>query len=137
MAIAVALVSCGGEPEEAIAPPPPPADEDLLVSNYARTLLEIEPQREAVYNIIRQEMDGEAVPVVSCDRPETLKEVPRSQRETVVNYCNAAKAIVERNDLSVEEFNLLTQRLKADSDLRDRVQTELANLQGNAPATNE
>ena len=46
-----------------------------------------------------------------------------------VSYCNQAKEIIERNDLTVSRFNEITQLQRKDRTWREKIQAELIRIQ--------
>lgn len=102
------------------------------VKNYARTVLAIEPIRQAAYNEIKKITSSGEVPAIACHKSESLGQLPGNLRTIAVNYCNQSKRIVESNGLTVPRFNAITMGVQANPDLEKRIQSELLRLQ--APA---
>ncbi|NJL39234.1 MAG: DUF4168 domain-containing protein [Leptolyngbyaceae cyanobacterium RM2_2_4] len=99
------------------------------VQNYARSVLAIEPIRQAAYNQIKEITGDRDVPAIACHQPASLNNLSRNIREIAVNYCNQSIAIVEQNDLTIGRFNVITTTQQSDPDLQRRIQEELIRLQ--------
>lgn len=99
------------------------------VQSYARSVLAIEPIRMSAYNKIKQITGSDEVPPVACHRPSSLSNLPENIRDIAVDYCNQAIAIVESNDLTITRFNQITIAHQSDSDLSDRIQQVINQLQ--------
>ncbi|MBF2046364.1 MAG: DUF4168 domain-containing protein [Leptolyngbya sp. IPPAS B-1204] len=104
---------------------------DQEVQSYARSVLAIEPIRQAAYNKIKQMSGSSDVPVVACHRPSSLSDLPDTIRDIAVDYCNQAIAIVERNNLTITRFNQITVAHQANPDLSNRIQQVINQLQSN------
>lgn len=103
------------------------SDEEL--QRYARSLLAIEPIRQAAYDEIKRILGTGEVPSITCNRPNSLNRLDANIREIAVNYCNQSTRIVERNNLSIGRFNTITTILQDDPDLLLRIQQEMLRLQ--------
>jgi Domain of unknown function (DUF4168) len=103
------------------------------VQNYARSVLAIEPIRQAAYDQIKQ-ITGADVPAIACHQPSSLNNLSSNIREIAVNYCNQSIQIVESNSLTISRFNTITTTLQANPDLASRIQAALIRLQ-QQPAT--
>lgn len=101
------------------------------VQSYARSVLAIEPIRQAAYNKIKQMTGSDKVPVVACHRPSSLSELPENIRGVAIEYCNQAIAIVERNNLTITRFNQITVAHQSDTGLADRIQQLINRIQSN------
>ncbi|HEY9640714.1 MAG TPA: DUF4168 domain-containing protein [Coleofasciculaceae cyanobacterium] len=99
------------------------------IQSYARSVLEIEPIRQAAYDSIKRQ-SGAEVPPILCHRPSSLNNLDPSIRPIAIDYCNQAIAIVERNNLSITRFNEITVAHQSDSGLADRIQQAIAAIQG-------
>ena len=98
-----------------------------LVS-YVRSLLEIEPIRQAAYDEIKRRLGSGQVPPIACHRPETLAALDVSIRPIATNYCNRAIQIVERNGLTITRFNTIMLAIQRDRNLDRQVQNIIAIL---------
>jgi hypothetical protein len=79
------------------------------IRNYARAVLGMEPRRKAAYEEIRSSV-GEEIPVVVCNQSRSINQLQPEIRAIAVNYCTQAKAIIESNDLTITQFNEITQQ---------------------------
>lgn len=102
---------------------------DEEITNYARSVLEIEPIRRSAYEQIRQITGSSNVPSIQCNEPRRLNSLPRNIRQIAVNYCNQARAIAHDNGLSDERFNAITIAHQEDADLSNRIQQAILQLQ--------
>lgn len=101
------------------------------VQNYARSVLAIEPLRQTAYNEIKRISGSAQVPPIACDQPNSLNNLGRDIRAIAVNYCNSAISIVEDNDLTIRQFNIITTNVQSNPELASRIQSELIRLQQN------
>ncbi len=111
-----------------VPPPPPPvflSDEE--VTNYAKAVLAIEPFRRAAYNQVEQ--NSSKVPLIICNQPQTIADLPLDVKEIAVNYCTRSLEIAQRNGFTVSRFNDITANLPADRDLRQLLEDELLRQQ--------
>lgn len=99
------------------------------VRNYARSVQEIEEIRRIAYAQIRNLSDSGQVPPVACHETDTLRNLNQSIQDIVVDYCTQSIRIVERNNLTIMQFNTITATQQSDSDLASRIQDELRRLQ--------
>jgi Domain of unknown function (DUF4168) len=96
------------------------------VQQYARSVLAIEPLRQAAYEQIKS-ISGN-VPSIECHRPSSLNALPDNVRQIAANYCNQAIAIVEGNNLTISRFNEIRVAQDADSALLNRIQQAIVDL---------
>jgi hypothetical protein len=98
------------------------------ITNYARAVLAMEPLRQVAYNEIKKIVNGN-IPDIQCHRSETINQLPSQEARKIANtYCNQALALVN-NYLTPSRFNQITRLAEQDSNLRQRIQTKLAQLQ--------
>jgi hypothetical protein len=101
--------------------------------SYARSLLAIEPLRQQYYNSIKQQLQqlapGESVPAIICSDRDSVNNLPKEIRGTAVEYCEQSIAIVEDNNLTIQQFNQITESLTSNPDLLNRITQELLRLQ--------
>jgi hypothetical protein len=102
---------------------------DSEIESYARSVLQIEPIRQAAYDDIKR-ASGAEVPPILCHRPSSLNNLDSSIRSIAVDYCNQAIAIVESNALTITRFNEITVAHKSDAGLAGRIQQAMAVIQG-------
>jgi hypothetical protein len=114
------------------------------IDSYAASVLEMDPYRTEAYTQIKNLLSGidhdmSAVDM-SCSGTANLSQLPRSVRSEVrsiiVNYCNQASRIVQRNGLTVQQFNEITAAYPQDPGLAEQIRTALIQIQQeSAPAT--
>lgn len=100
---------------------------DQEVQEYAQSVLQIEPIRQATYDTIKAKIGY--VPEIACHRPSSLNDLDASIRQDALDYCNQAIAIVERNNLTINRFNQITVEHQSNAELLDRIQKALQQLQ--------
>jgi Domain of unknown function (DUF4168) len=113
-------------------PPDPARDTSTLGSNtaYARSVLSLEPLRQKAYEQIKAaESNSSQPPAILCNDRRTVVALPRTAKKIVVNYCNEAKTIVEKNGLTPKQFNEITQEIDKDPQLKEAIKKELIKLQ--------
>jgi hypothetical protein len=103
-----------------------PTNEEI--TNYARSVLAIEPRRVEVYNEIKGIVGG-SVPRVVCNETREINRLSGNVRGIAVNYCQQAKKIIESNGLTVARFNQLTLLQQANPAVKQRIQAELLRQQ--------
>jgi hypothetical protein len=99
------------------------------IQNYAKAVLAIESSRIDAYNKIQKMINDEKVPDVTCTKADTIAALPKGMQDIVVNYCNKAKQIGEKQGLTMPEFNAITNTAQANPELKKRIQNELLRLQ--------
>lgn len=93
------------------------------VSNYAQAVLAIEPIRVRYYRQAQALFAGK-VPTNACSKeyPETM---PPGLDAICHQYFSESMQILQKYDLSPDEFNLITQQLRFSPSLYQRVQQEM------------
>jgi hypothetical protein len=102
------------------------------LTNYARSLLEIEPMRQNAYAEIQRIVGAGNVPSIACHRPQSVDGLPGNIRPIARTYCDRAIAVVESHNLTIQRFNEITVFLSqqgSNSDLHQRLERELIRLQ--------
>lgn len=94
------------------------------IRNYAGAVLEIEPLRRKAYKDVRRMMNGN-LPNDVC-RHEQL---PINVKSVCSSFFDESANIIRRNNLSIGEFNELTQKSQSDSGLMNLIQQELIRQQ--------
>ncbi|MEM9903980.1 MAG: DUF4168 domain-containing protein [Cyanobacteria bacterium P01_D01_bin.44] len=110
---------------------------DEEVRNYAESVLQMDDSRLTAYTQVSDILTSQGLDVtaynLSCPNAQLLTDVPRQVRSRVqsvlVDYCNAARIIVEENGLTVRQFNNITSAHRDDAELAQRIQSEIASLQ--------
>lgn len=98
---------------------------DLI--NYARVVLEIEPIRRKYYRQAQQIVPG-GVPRNSCfgyDR----QNIPEGLADICGDYLRESMQVLQKYNMSLEQFNAITQRAQVDTNLSQRIQQEMLRLQ--------
>lgn len=97
------------------------------VINYARVVLEIEPIRRKYYRQAQQVVSG-AVPRNSCFG-YNRQNIPNGLEGICEDYLRESMQILQKYNMSLEQFNAITQRAQADANLSQRIQQEMLRLQ--------
>ncbi|MFM7437341.1 MAG: DUF4168 domain-containing protein [Snowella sp.] len=97
------------------------------INQYAKVVLEIETERKTAYQQI-QKILGKTPPQISCNQKDSLKKLPNDAQKIAVNFCNKSKKIAQDSGLKSSEFNAITDELKKDSDLKNRIQKAIIQL---------
>ncbi|MEO0458112.1 MAG: DUF4168 domain-containing protein [Cyanobacteria bacterium P01_A01_bin.114] len=107
------------------------------VRSYAEAVLEMDDNRLTAYTQVSDILTSQGLDVtdynLSCPNAQTLTDVPRQVRSRIqsvlVDYCNAARAIVEESGLTVGRFNAITDAHREDEELAQRIKTEISTIQ--------
>ncbi|MCC5898596.1 MAG: DUF4168 domain-containing protein [Phormidium sp. BM_Day4_Bin.17] len=127
------LSGCGGNASNENAPvaegenSPQP-----WLNDYTTALWQIEQQRQSTYPVLQENIpDTEqgALAEVRCNQPETIRGFSRTLRREIVAYCDRVAEIIEAQNLTVEEFNQIRDRLDEDPLLETQVMQQLTELQ--------
>jgi hypothetical protein len=94
------------------------------VSHYAEAVLEMEPLRQKSYREVRRIMGGN-VPDETCRQGGLSKPV----KAICDRFFRESADIIQKNNLSINEFNEITQRAQSDPGLKSRIQKELIRQQ--------
>ncbi|NCJ08497.1 DUF4168 domain-containing protein [Synechococcales cyanobacterium C] len=95
------------------------------ISNYAEAVLQMEAPRKRYYNEVRSYYQDQSLPNDVCRQSN----LPNRVQGLCDQFFSDSADILRRNNLSIREFNQLTEQIQRDSDLRDRVQQELIRRQ--------
>lgn len=98
------------------------------VANYARAGFQQEMLRQKVYQRIKAKVN-QPPPNITCDRPETMRNIDPNIRGIVNNYCNRSNQIIRQNNLSIQRFNQLKNRYDRGGSFFQQVQQQLLNMQ--------
>ncbi len=101
---------------------------DDEIRRYAQALLDMEPRRVRAYNQL-QDMVGNNLPDIVCNRTASFSGLPGNARQIATNYCNNSRRIVRERGFSIQRFNQITQQIQADQRLRQRIQAAIRRLQ--------
>ncbi|MCL2938030.1 MAG: DUF4168 domain-containing protein [Trichodesmium sp. MAG_R02] len=103
------------------------------VTKYAFSVLEIENLRIGVYREIQNEYQkqspGGSVPPIICNQKSSFDDLEKKIQVIAVGYCNEAKKIIEKNNLTVSRFNEITQIQRKYETWREKIQAELVRIQ--------
>ncbi len=102
---------------------------DTEVTEYARSVLQIEPYRQDAYAKIKKIIGSGNVPKIACSQPDSLSTLPDDAQAAAVAYCEQSNSIVQKNGLTISRFNAITIKVQSDPDLKNRVQDQLRSLQ--------
>ncbi len=106
-----------------------PSITDAEVARYARAILDIEPIRQEATEELSSILETNSLPSVTCDNTDSYSNMSREARRVVVGYCNESRTIVEGYELSIRQFNRITEQQRNNPRLRDRIQQELMRMQ--------
>ncbi len=127
------LSGCGGNASNENAPVAEGENSpEPWLNNYTTALWQIEQQRQTTYPVLQENIpDAEqaALAEVRCNQPETIRGFSRTLRREIVAYCDRVAEIIETQNLTVDEFNQIGDRLDDDSRLNNQVIEQLAELQ--------
>ena len=70
-----------------------------------------------------------SVPPIICNEKSSVNTLPKNVKVIAVSYCNQAKEIIERNNLTVSRFNQITQLQRKDRTWQEKIQAELIRIQ--------
>jgi hypothetical protein len=101
---------------------------DQQVRNYARAVLDIESHRKQAFEEIQDIMGG-STPEIVCNQPSSYSNLPQQAQEIALEYCQISQDIVESTGMSVREFNQITQRIKSEPQLEQRIQQVMMEMQ--------
>jgi hypothetical protein len=94
------------------------------IRGYAGAVLEIEPLRREAYRRVRRMMNGN-VPNDVCRQGQ----LPGDVNGICSDFFDRSANIIRKNNLSIREFNELTQRSQSDGKLMKKIQQELIRQQ--------
>jgi hypothetical protein len=94
------------------------SDPDLR--NYAAALMEIEPIRQSTLAQVRASTGG-TLPNLVCNQPNTMEGLNNEAKSLFVNYCNQCETIAASRGLSIDKFNQITQSVRSNPQLQNRV----------------
>ena len=99
------------------------ADEfnDPELRNYATALVEIEPIRQSALAQVSRANGNGALPNLVCNQPNTMESLNSEAKSLFVRYCNQCETIAASKGLSIDRFNLITQAVRANPQLQNRV----------------
>jgi Domain of unknown function (DUF4168) len=95
------------------------SDSDLR--NYAAALMQIEPIRQSSLAQVSRANGGGKLPNLVCNQPDTMSGLTNEAKLLFINYCNQCESIAASRGLSIEKFNQITQSLRSNQQLKNRV----------------
>ena len=99
------------------------------ITNYAQSILNMEPKRQQAFDKIKKIIGLKEIPKIVCNDPSSMNDLPKEARELAVNYCNDSQNIVSENNLTFDRFNQITVEIQNNSDLKDKIYKTLLRLQ--------
>ncbi|WP_016952828.1 DUF4168 domain-containing protein [Anabaena sp. PCC 7108] len=99
------------------------------VTNYAQSVLAMEPDRQQAFEEIKKMIGEKEIPKIVCNDVNSMSSLPRKAMDIAVNYCNRSQKIVENHGLTIERFNKITVEIQNSSDLKRQVYNTLLRLQ--------
>ena len=99
------------------------------LKKYAKALIEIEPLRIAALETISKKAGGN-VPNLMCHQPDSMDSLPTDARKVFVGYCNQSKSIAQGYGLGMDRFNEITNMVLSNPRLQNRLQRQVACVQG-------
>ncbi|MGB8699870.1 MAG: DUF4168 domain-containing protein [Thermosynechococcaceae cyanobacterium] len=90
------------------------------IRSYAEAVLDIEPLRRRAYGQVRKKMNG-SVPGDVCRQGQ----LPGDVKSICSDFLGESADIIRRRNLTINQFNDITQRSQADPELRNRIQEEM------------
>jgi hypothetical protein len=94
------------------------------IAKYAKAAYEIEKLRQSRYAEAKRLMGGN-VPGDVCRQ----QDIPGNVRSICDSFLTESRQIIERNGMTVAQFNELTRRKDRDANLQRQIQQELLRLQ--------
>ncbi|PSB40414.1 DUF4168 domain-containing protein [Chamaesiphon polymorphus] len=100
------------------------ADEfsDTDLRNYAAALMQIEPLRQSTLAQVSRANNG-SLPNLVCNQPNTMEALNSEARSLFIRYCNQCESIAASRGLSIERFNQITQAVRSNPQLQNRVRS--------------
>ena len=101
------------------------------VINYAKAGYEVELLRQRVYKKIKPMLTrrSDSPPDIICNRPETFQSLSSDVRQTIAEYCDDSRRIVQRHNLTIDRFNELKKFYDRGGKFYQQVQNALSELQ--------
>ncbi|MBD2296925.1 DUF4168 domain-containing protein [Anabaena sphaerica FACHB-251] len=99
------------------------------VTNYAQSVLAMEPKRQQAFEEIKKLIGGKEIPKIVCNDPSSMNSLPNKAKDIAVNYCNDSQKIVAAHNLTFERFNQITVEYQNNNALKQRIYNTLIRLQ--------
>jgi Domain of unknown function (DUF4168) len=100
------------------------SDPDLR--NYAAALMQIEPARQSALAQVSR-ANGGNLPNLVCNQPATMENLNSEAKSLFIKYCNQCESIAASRGLSIDRFNQITQAVRANPQLQERVRSFMNN----------
>lgn len=130
------LSGCGGNTSNGNTPTADTENpSETWLDAYATSLWQIERQREASARAILDnvpERERPALQEVRCNQPESIRGFSRNLRRGIIDYCDRVAEMIEAQNLTVDEFNEVRDRIRQDPLLERQLQERLAELTHNS-----
>jgi Domain of unknown function (DUF4168) len=94
---------------------------DTDLRNYAAVLMQIEPIRQSTLTKVSQANGGGKLPNLVCSQPDTMAGLNSEAKSLFINYCNQCESIATSRGLSIEKFNQITQSIRENPPIKDKV----------------
>jgi len=65
---------------------------------------------------------------MSCNQRQSFSQLPDNARKMAIEYCDQSEVIVQNNGLTINRFNQITQQVKQDPSLKQRLQSILGQM---------
>lgn len=101
------------------------SDPDLR--NYAAALMQIEPIRQSALSEVSRANNSSALPNLVCNQPNTMEGLNSEAKSLFINYCNQCETIAASKGLSIDRFNQITQAVRTNPELQNRVRSFMNN----------
>lgn len=106
----------------------------IEVTNYAQSVLAMEPKRQQAFEEIKKLIGGKEIPKIVCDDLSSMNALPNKAKDIAVNYCNDSQKIVTEHSLTIERFNEITLEIKNNTALKRQIYNTLIRLQNESGA---
>jgi hypothetical protein len=104
------------------------------ITNYAESVLEMEPNRQKAFEEIKKLIGAKEIPKIVCNDSQSMNALPGKAKDIAINYCNDSQKIVSENSLTIDRFNQITLELQSNNDLKRKIYNTLIRLQNEAAA---
>lgn len=65
---------------------------------------------------------------MSCNQRQSFSQLPDNARNMAIEYCDQSETIVKNHGLSVNRFNQITQQVKQNPSLKQRLQSIIGQM---------
>jgi Domain of unknown function (DUF4168) len=95
---------------------------DADLRNYAAALMQIEPARQSALAQVSRANNG-SLPNLVCNQPSTMEGLNSEAKSLFIEYCNQCESIAASRGLSIDKFNQITQAVRSNPELQNRVRS--------------